>query len=186
MINIHFKQLLNRYLFKMKILKYISFILLVGLVSCSDEPEQTDNLSIQPLIQSVCDYDNKEFNAPENPPEYYIINSARDLTNLPKGTLDWHTESVCTKVDFAKKTLIITASVIYCEPTIDDDDWNWAMAEYVLTKDYTLNIRYSNCSVLPNTKYSEKCKILFGFTTEKIPSDTKLTITESMVVIQPK
>ncbi len=164
----------------MRILKYLSLTLLVSLISCSDEPEQTDDLSIQPLVQSVCEYDNKGFDAPADPPEYYVINSARDLANLPEGALALTSDFVYSKVDFSQKTLIIVTSIIYCEPELDDDDWNWAMADYTLKKDYSLNIRYSNCSVLSIPQYSEKCKIQFGFTTRKIQSDTKLTITESM------
>ncbi|MCM1139648.1 MAG: hypothetical protein NC453_13850 [Muribaculum sp.] len=166
----------------MKLLQYAPLILLMGLFSCSDEPEQTDDLPIQPLVQSVCEYDNNGFNAPEDPPEYYIVNSARDLANLPEGTLAPTTDFTYTRVDFAKKTLVIVTSVIFCKPKLDDDDFNWAMADYILTKDYNLNIRYSNCSVMPYVGYySEKCKIQFGFTTDKIPSDTKIVITESMV-----
>lgn len=166
---------------KMKLLQYAPLILMIGLFSCSDEPEQTDDLPIQPLVQLVCEYDNKEFNAPADPPEYYIINSARDLANLPEATLAPTTEFAYSRVDFARKTLVIVTSVIYCKTKLDDDDFNWAMADYILTKDYNLNIRYSNCSVLHNFEYSEKCKIQFGFTTDKIPSDTKIVITESMV-----
>lgn len=170
---------------KIKLLQYAPLILLIGLFSCSDEPEQTDDKPIQPLVQLVCEYDNKEFNAPTDPPEYIIINSARDLANLMEGTLSPTTEFAYSRVDFAKKTLVTVTSVIYCEPNLDDDNWNWAMADYTLTRDYKLNVRYSNCSVLPYAGYySEKCKIQFGFTTDKIPSDTKIVITESMVTTE--
>ena len=100
----------------MKLLQYAPLILLIGLFSCSAEPEQTDELPIQQLVQSVCEYDNKGFNTPENPPEYYIINSARDLANLPEGTLAPTTEFTYSRVDFAKKTLVIVTSVIFCKP----------------------------------------------------------------------
>lgn len=170
---------------KMNLLQYAPLILLMGLISCSDEPEQTDDLPIQPLVQSVCEYDNNGLNAPADPPEYYIVNSARDLANLPEGTLAPTTDFTYTRVNFAKKTLIIVTSVIYCKPKLDDDDFNWAMADYTLTRDYKLNIRYSNCSVLPYAGYySEKCKIQFGFTTDKFPSSKKIVITESMVTTE--
>lgn len=169
----------------MKLLQYAPLILLIGLFSCSAEPEQTDELPIQQLVQSVCEYDNKGFNTPENPPEYYIINSARDLANLPEGTLAPTTEFTYSRVDFAKKTLVIVTSVIFCKPKLDDEDFNWARAECILTKDFSLNIIYSNCSVLPYAGcFSEKCKIQFGFTTAKIPSTTKISITESVVTTE--
>lgn len=169
----------------MKLLQCAPLILLIGLFSCSDEPEQTDDLPIQPLFQSVCEYDNRWFNTPVNPPEYCIINSARDLANLPEGSLSPTAEFTSSRVDFAKNTLIIVTSIIYCEPKEDDGDFNWARAEYILTKDYKLNIRYLKCSVLPYSGYfSEKCKIQIGFTTDKIPSTTKISITESMVTTE--
>lgn len=128
---------------KMKLLQYAPLILLIGLCSCSDEPEQTDDLPIQPLVQSVCEYDNKGCNPPANPPEYFIINSVRDLVNLPESTLSPTTEVTYSRVDFAKKTLVIVTSVIYRMPKLDDD-FNWARAEYVLTKDFSLrNAKHS-------------------------------------------
>ncbi|MDE6649334.1 MAG: hypothetical protein K2K45_05340 [Muribaculaceae bacterium] len=167
----------------MKIIRFVFFLLILGLSSCNEEPKQTDDMPVKPLIQAICAFDeDSDSNYPVNPPEYYIINSSRDLANLPEGLLVFGSDFHYLKVDFAKNTLIIVTSVIYCEPTIDDQQWNWAMARFDLKKDYSLNIRYSNCSVMPNSLYTEKCKIQFGFTTEKIPSDTRLTLTESMTI----
>lgn len=163
---------------------YQTIFILIGLIfsGCTDEPETTDKLPIRPLIQVTAKYDSDRwFNSPVNPPEYLIINSARDMANLPEGTLSESAVWDFRKIDYAKKTLIVVTSVIYCEPSDDEDRWNWANANFELTKNYQLNIRYSNCSVLPDTQYSVKCKIQFGFTMDKIPSDSKITITESMI-----
>lgn len=67
--------------------------------------------------------------------------------NLPKGTLAAASEFEYSKIDFALHTLIVITSVIYCEPIINEDDWNWANADFNLTNDYNLDIRYRDCSV---------------------------------------
>ena len=165
----------------MRTLKYILSILILSLMSCSDEPKATDDLPVRQLMQVVCEYESDWFTSPSNPPEYLIINSARDMAELPEGTLAYGTSFEYSKVDFAKNSLVIVTSVIYCEPNPDDDYWNWAVAYFDFKKKYQLNIRYRFCSVMPNAQYTQKFKIQFGFTTDKIPSDTKITLTESMV-----
>ena len=165
----------------MRTLKYILSILILSFVSCSDEPKSTDDLPVRQLMQATCEYESTWFISPANPPEYLIINSARDLEELPEGTLADVLRYQYSKIDFAKYTLIVVTSVIYCEPSLDEDHWNWAMAYIDFKKGYLLNIRYKYCSVLPDVLYSQKCKIQFGFTTDKIPSDTQITLTESMV-----
>ena len=165
----------------MRTLKYILSIFILSLVSCSDEPKSTDDLPVRLLMQVVCEYDSDEFTSPENPPEYLIINSARDMAELPDGTLAKGARIEYSKVDFSKKSLVVVTSVIFCEPNLDDDDWNWATAYFDFKKGYLLNIRYRDSSVFQNALHTEKCKIQFSFTTDKIPSDTKLTLTESMV-----
>ena len=165
----------------MRTFKYILSILILSLVSCSDEPKSTEDLSVRLLMQVICEYDLDEFTSPENPPEYLIINSARDIAELPDGTLAIGTRFEYSKVNFAKKSLVVVTSVIYCEPDLDDDDWNWATAYVDFKKGYLLNIRYRDSSVLPNALHTQKCKIQFGFITDKIPTDTKITLTESMV-----
>ena len=165
----------------MRTLKYILSILMLSLVSCSDEPKYSDDLPVRQLMQAICEYESNWIITPANPPEYLIINSARDMEDLPEGTLAEASRYVYSKVDFAKYTLIVVTSVIYCEPKHDDDDWNWAMAYVDFKKGYLLHIRYGDSSVFQNALHTEKCKIQFSFTTDKIPSDTKLTLTESMV-----
>ncbi|MDE5840101.1 MAG: hypothetical protein K2H49_04205, partial [Muribaculaceae bacterium] len=123
------------------------------MTACTEEPKQTDELTVKPLVQVICRYDddNDEFNDPADPPEYLIINSARDLANVPEGYLAFSTHFMYSKIDYAKNTLIVVTSVMYCEPKLEDESWNWAMARFDLMKDYSLNIRYSNCSVIPNS-----------------------------------
>ncbi len=168
-------------LFK-KMKKIISLCVLVFLLaSCSEEPKESNDLPVRLLIHIIDNYENnKQFNTPANPPEYIIINSARDIANLPKGTLAAASEYEYSKIDFAKYTLIVVTSVIYCQPFIEEDDWIWAGANFDLTKDHNLDIRYNDCSVFETGLYSYKCKIQCGVITLKIPSDTKLRITESM------
>lgn len=149
--------------------------------SCSEEPQANEDIPVKSIISVVANFDSKGFNTPSNPPEYLIINSARDLANLPDGTLAPTTDSAYSKIDFAKNTLIVITTIIYCESLIDEDSYSWARADYNLTRDYRLNIKYSNCSVVPSVKYSHKCKMQFGFSMDKIPSDTKITITESLI-----
>lgn len=157
-------------------------MLVFFLASCADEPKENNDYPVRRLLQIIDNYDNnKQFNTPVNPPEYLIINSARDIANLPKGTLAAASEYEYSKIDFAKYSVIVITSVIYCKPNIGEDEWNWAEANYNLTKDYNLDIRYSGCSVLATGLYTYKCKIQFGFATVKIPSDAKINITESMV-----
>ena len=165
----------------MRTLKFILSILILSMVSCSDEPKHSDVLPARLLLQVVCEYESGDFISPVNPPEYVIINSARDLTELPTATLAYGSNYEYSKVDFAKKSLVIVTSVIYCEPDLDDHDWNWVEAYFDLKKGYLLNIRYQDCCVMPNALHTQKCKIQFGFTTDKIPSDTQITLTESMV-----
>ncbi len=158
-------------------------ILVFLLASCSEEPKESNDLPVRLLIQIIDDYESKtQFNSPVNPPEYLIVNSVRDIANLPEGTLAVSSEYEYSKIDFAKYTLVVVTSVIYCQPYIEDDDWIWASANFNLTKDYNLDIIYRECSVFETGLYSDKCKIQFGFTTVKIPSDTKLKVTESMVL----
>ncbi len=165
----------------MKKIIFLLGLMVFILASCSEEPKENNDLPVRRLIQIIDNYENdKQFNTPVNPPEYLIINSARDIVNLPKGTLAVASEYEYSKIDFAKYTLIVVTSVIYCQPFIDEDDWNWASADFNLTKDYNLDIRYSDCSVFETGMFSYKCKIQFGFITFKIPSDSKLTLTESM------
>ncbi len=165
----------------MKKIIFLLGLLVIILLSCSEEPKESNDLPVRLLIQIINNYENdKQFNTPVNPPEYIIINSARDIANLPEGTLAVEAEYEYSKIDFAKNTLIVVTSVIYCEAVKEDDDWIWAGANFNLTKDYNLDIRYNDCSVFETGVYSNKCKIQFGFTTVKIPSDTKLSITESM------
>ncbi len=151
------------------------------LTSCSEEPKESNELPVRLLVQIIEDYEGKsQFNSPVNPPEYLIINSERDIANLPNGTLAATSEYEFSKIDFAKYTLIVVTSVIYCQPFIEEDNWIWAGARCNLTKDYNLDIRYNDCSVFETCLYSYKCKIQFCFTTVKIPYDTKICITESM------
>ncbi|MDE6291825.1 MAG: hypothetical protein K2M16_09855 [Muribaculaceae bacterium] len=165
----------------MRILKYLLSILILSFVSCSDEPKSTNDLPVRQFMQAICEYESNWIITPANPPEYLIINSARDMEDLPEGTLAEASRYVYSKVDFAKYTLIVVTSVIYCEPAPDDHEWNRAMAYFDFKKGYLLNIRYQDCSVMPNALHTQKCKIQFFFTTDKIPSDTKITLTESMV-----
>ena len=165
----------------MKILKCLLAPLLLLMASCTEEPVESEYLNTSTLVVSICQYDSEFFNSPVNPPEYLIINTLRDLAELPEGTIDKTLISQCDRVDYSRNTLIIVTSSIFCEPGMDEDDWNWADVEFNLTKSFDLNIRYRNCSVIPGALYSEKCKIQFCFTVLKIPSDTRLTITESMV-----
>lgn len=167
----------------LKAVPFLTVLILCFLSACSDEPERADDQLVRKrLLQVVEQFDSDVFfNAPANPPEYVIINSARDMTDLPDGMLDETMEQVCSKVDFADNTIIVVTSVIYCEPNMDEDKhWNWALADYDFKKGYKLDIRYRYSSVLPTSVYTQKSKIQFGFTTQKIPSDTKITITESM------
>ncbi len=165
----------------MKVLRFLFLILVLGLTSCHDEPKVSDDLPVKPIIQVICKYDTEHaFNSPSDPPEYVIINSARDLANLPEGYLDWSSNYEYSRINYAKKTLIVVTSVVYCEPDPEDDTWIWTMANFDFKKGYLLNIHYTGCSVAPTGNYTVKCKIQFGFTTDKIPSDTKLTLTESM------
>ncbi len=171
----------NKFSKKMKKLIFLLGLFVFILASCSDEPKESNDLPVRLLIQIIDNYENdKQFNTPVNPPEYLIINSARDIANLPKGTLAVGSEYEYSKIDFAKYTLVVVTSVIYCQPYIDEDDWNWASVDFILTKGNNLDIRYRDCSIFETGLYSYKCKIQFGFSTLKIPSDTKLKITESM------
>ncbi len=125
------------------------WILVFTLTSCSEEPKESNDFPTRLLIQIIDNDDNnKQFNSPINPPEYIIINSARDIANLPKGTLAKASEFEYSKIDFAKYTLIVVTSVIYCKPIIEEDDWIWANANLNLTKDYYLHIIYTNCSLV--------------------------------------
>lgn len=129
------------------------------LVSCSEEPNVNNDLPVRLLIQIIDEYKSQtQFNSPVNPPEYLIINSARDIANLPKGTLAAASEYEYSKIDFAKYTLIVVTSVIYCQPFSEEDNWIWAGAYCNLTKDYNLDIRYNDCSVFETGLYSDKCK----------------------------
>lgn len=148
--------------------------------SCSDEPQANGEISVKPIISVVANFESNGFNTPANAPEYLIINSARDLANLPDGTLAPSADSAYSKIDYAKNTLIVVTTIIYCDSPIDEDSYSWARADYNLTSDYQLNIKYSNCSVIPSTTYPHKCKMQFGFSIGKIPTDTQITITESM------
>lgn len=165
----------------MRLLRFIPIILALVLAGCNDEPEPNDSLPFDKLIQAVCEYDDVFFNSPTDPPEYIIISSARDIAELPEGTIADSSEYVYSRVDFAKNTLVIVTSVVYCEPKLDEDDRNWATAEIDLKRGYLLDVKYSNCSVFPSANYSLKCKIQFAFITDKIPDDTIITITESMI-----
>lgn len=149
--------------------------------SCSDEPQANGDISVKPIISVVANFESNGFNAPANPPEYLIINSARDLAKVPDGTLAPTADSAYSKIDFAQNTLIVVTTIIYCESPIDDESYSWARADYNLTRDYQLNIKYSNCSVMPSTQFPYKCKMQFGFSIDKIASDTKITITESLI-----
>ena len=86
----------------MRTLKYLLSILILSFVSCSDEPESTDDLPVRPLMQVVCEYDSDEFTSPENPPEYLIINSARDMAELPDGALAEGARFEYSRIDFAR------------------------------------------------------------------------------------
>ena len=168
----------------MKPTRIIPVIIALLLTACNDEPAPNDGLPInRRLMQCLESYDGDWFNAPANPPECLVINSARDLADLPEGTLDKTAELEYSQIDFAKNTLIVITSVVYCEPDTDDGDWNWAIAQLDFKKDYVLNIKYEYCAVVPTPTYSAKCKIQFAFTTDKIPSDTKITVTESQATI---
>ncbi len=104
---------------KMKKIIFLLGLLVFILTSCSEEPKENNDLPVRLLIQIIDNYENdKQFNTPVNPPEYLIINSARDIANLPKGTLAVASEYEYSKIDFAKYTLIIVSSVIYCQPFI--------------------------------------------------------------------
>lgn len=132
----------------------------------------------------VCDYDNdKLFNSPVNPPECFIINSIRDIANLPKGTLSDFMEPEFSRIDFGKHTLIVITTVIYCKATNGENEWNWARADFTFSRDNKLDIKYHDCAVMPTEIYTQKSKMQFSFITTKIPSDTKITITESLSVL---
>ena len=164
-----------------KFLFVITILLCFIASSCSDEPQANEDIHVKPLITVVANLESKGFNTPANPPEYIIINSARELTNFPNGTLATNAEFVYSKIDFAQNTLIVVTTIIYCESPIDDDSYSLARVDYDQMRDYQLNIKYSNCSVMPSARYSHKCKMQFGFSTDKIPSDAKITITESLI-----
>lgn len=148
--------------------------------SCTDEPQSKDEIPIKPLISVVANIESLGFNTPANPPEYLIINSARDLANLPEGTLAPNTEFTYSKIDYAKNSVIIVTTIIYCKFSIDDENNSWAIPNYTLTRDYQLNVKFTNCSVIPTVDYSYKCKMQFGFSVDKIPAETVISITESM------
>lgn len=166
---------------KKNIIYSILGIISIILSSCREEPKQSNDFPINKLPQISCDYDDDRlFNSPADSPECFIINSVRDIANLPKGTLADVLETEYTSIDYAKLTLIVITSVIYSKPTNGENEWDWARANFTFSRDYKLDIKYYDCSVMPTTEYTQKRKMQFSFTTTKIPSDTKITITESL------
>ncbi len=168
----------------MKLLKLMA-IMMVAMVmtGCSDEPENGDYMPIyKRMMQSLSWYDNSLTLPPaDGKAEYFIINSARDLASLPEGTICEHAMVDYSSVDFSKYTLVVVTSVVYAVHIEDPGEESvFAMADYQLTRDYQLNITYTQCSLAPTWNYPDKYIMQFAFTTDKLASDTPLKLVESL------
>ncbi len=170
----------------MRLLKILPLILLsLALAACKDEEHpDTPTLPIrQKLAQVVTPADNPSFNAPAgDAPESHVINSLRQLADLPEGTVSEAMYTFCSEVDFAKYSLVVTTAEIYTSASYDADGQVWysASANYELTADYRLIVTYTNADLRATAKYPVRCLLQFAFTTDRLPADCTLTLTERL------
>lgn len=168
----------------MKLLKLMVILVVTMIMTgCNDEPDNDVNMPIYKHLMQSLSWDGNSTPLPpaDGKAEYHIINSARELASLPEGTICEHSIMEYSSVDFSKYTLVVVTSVVYGVHVEDPaEDFVYAMANYQLTRDYQLNITYTECSLTPTWNYPDKYIMQFAFITDKLASDTPLKLVESL------